>query len=83
MTDKRHSQRKKTLLGAWAEFGSHDSTMTCIVRNLSEGGAMIRLDNAVALPGEITLAIPQQGLRRKARVAWRRIDAAGLAFLAA
>ena len=78
--EKRMHVRKRVFMGATVEFSNRLSTMSCLVRNLSDGGAMIACDDTAALPGAITLAVPQRGERREARIVWRRRDAVGLAF---
>lgn len=81
ISEKRLHVRQRTFLGATVEFTSRSSTMNCMVRNISAGGAMIACHNSAALPGLITLAVPQKGGRWQARVVWRQLDTAGVAFV--
>lgn len=77
--DKRKSERKRTLLGAVIEYAG-TSTMNCVIRNLSQGGARLELDGAPFVPHAMMLSIPQRGIRRSASVVWQTREAAGIQF---
>ena len=53
----------------------------CIVIDISANGARIELDGASGLPDYVLLKIVMTGEIRRARVAWRRENMAGLSFL--
>ena len=54
---------------------------SCIVKDLSVGGARIILEGAFSLPEKVTLKIDQTGSTQAARVVWQIENEAGLAFL--
>ncbi len=56
------------------------SEVSCIVTDISAGGARIMLEGACALPEWVKLKLVLTGEIRKARVAWQRDRAAGLSF---
>lgn len=57
------------------------SEVSCIVTDISVGGARIKLEGACALPEMIKLKLVLTGETRRARVAWQRDKAAGLSFV--
>ena len=80
MLDRRQSVRDKVLYGGVAEFNERGSTMDCVVRNISERGACIELDQAAKLPQEMNLTIARKGRSLLARLIWRQANKVGLAF---
>ena len=60
MTERRQTARLRSLLGARACYNEHRVTLDCVVRNISEGGAMLVVSDAVALPGMFQLEIAQR-----------------------
>lgn len=56
-------------------------TRDCIVIDISANGARVELDGADGLPDYVLLKIVMTGDIRRARVAWRRENMAGLSFL--
>ncbi len=57
------------------------SEASCIVTDISAGGARIKLEGACALPEMIKLKLAPTGETRRARVVWQRGKAAGLSFV--
>lgn len=55
-------------------------TFDCTVLDLSLNGARIQINNAEALPDLVSLKLIATGETRRARIAWRQANAAGLAF---
>jgi len=54
--------------------------LDCIIVDMSSNGAGVELHGASALPDLVTLKILMTGESRRARVVWRRENAAGLSF---
>jgi hypothetical protein len=54
--------------------------VSCIVTDISVGGARIMLEGACALPEWVKLKLILTGELRRARVVWQRDRAAGLSF---
>ncbi|KWV46814.1 pilus assembly protein PilZ [Bradyrhizobium macuxiense] len=80
MQDRRHETRDKVLYGGVAEINEYGSTVDCVVRNISEGGACVEFEQAASLPEEISLSIPRKGRSFLARLIWRQANKVGLAF---
>ncbi|HEU0084888.1 MAG TPA: PilZ domain-containing protein [Bradyrhizobium sp.] len=82
MLDGRQSVRDKVLYGGVAAINEHGSTMDCVVRNISEGGACVQFGAAetAKLPDQMNLTIARKGRSFLARMIWRQADKVGLAF---
>ena len=80
MTDlPPRAQRRRTLKGAQIVFNGGHSTVDCVVRNVSDTGALVRVEGAPNMPDEFDLVIDDQ--RRPCRVAWRKLTELGVAFM--
>jgi hypothetical protein len=82
MQDRRGSVRDKVLLGGVAEISEIGTTMDCVVRNFSDGGACVEFNGQANLPEEITLTIKRKGRCYIAKMIWRQANKVGLAFRA-
>jgi hypothetical protein len=80
MQEKRQRIRNRTYLGGRISFNHQFSTLDCLVRNLSERGAMIQLDHVSALPDHVELNVAQRHRSFRAHVVWRQLGMAGLRF---
>ena len=83
MEDRRREPRRRSLLGGCIGFHRRQSTMDCVVRNISKHGALIVFPHAAITPGELTLRIPHRGELHAAKIVWRKGDRAGLALSSA
>ena len=79
-SDQRIAPRLKALLAAKISFNNGQSTLDCLIRNLSDTGAKLIVSAAIALPDGFDLLIPQKSLTRRVRIAWRRGEAMGVRF---
>ncbi|MHA1536929.1 MAG: PilZ domain-containing protein [Alphaproteobacteria bacterium] len=75
--ERRLSRRASVLLEARITEGSRQSA--CLLFNVSEGGAMLRVADPFNCPTTIALDIPRIG-RVNGHVTWRGVDALGVAF---
>jgi hypothetical protein len=57
-----------------------DSAINCMVRNISDTGAMLDVTNAVEVPEQFTLDLPADGQQMSCHVGWRREKRIGVAF---
>lgn len=64
-------------------FYAKNVFVRCVVRNLSPAGAQVIMEGAVPLPPEVSLKFEQNGVIKKARIAWQEDNLAGLAFVSA
>jgi hypothetical protein len=80
MLDRRQSVRDRVIFGSVASINERGSTMDCVVRNLSKGGACVEFDETARLPDEMRVTILQKDCSFFARTMWRRAGRVGLAF---
>lgn len=71
--------RKRTLLGAKIIFNDGHSVFDCIVRNLSDTGAMIQIENPLSAPNSFDLKLSDNRLLG-CQVRWRKINSIGVQF---
>jgi hypothetical protein len=79
MQERRAVSRRRTFLKGVLTFNNGNSSEDCLVRDLTEAGALIELPHPEA-PGSFDLLIPSKSLRASARVAWRVGGRFGLNF---
>jgi len=72
-SDQRAAPRMRTLIAAKISFNNGQSTLDCIIRNLSDTGAKLIVSAAIALPDGFDLLIPQKSVTRRVRTVWRRV----------
>lgn len=78
--ERRHHTRNRTFIGAQIIFNQRQSTLDCMVRNLSEHGALLVLSDAVATPELFELYFPLKRESRMARARWRDGARQGIEF---
>ena len=81
MSERRQTTRNRSLLGGRIIFNNRNSSLDCVVRNLSPTGARIVLGSSVTVPDEFELYLPQKGKSRLARMKWRNPSEFGVEFL--
>jgi len=80
MPERRKQFRHRTYLGALVSLGSKLGCMDCLVRNLSDDGAMIEFDERRVLPQRFELKIRNGQERFRGVVIWRENQRAGVLF---
>ncbi|MBV9077225.1 MAG: PilZ domain-containing protein [Methylobacteriaceae bacterium] len=80
MVERAQGRSRVLLRGRLATLGGAFA-QACTVRDLSSLGARVEFSGAVVLPARVSFAIDSRQLHVEARVAWRRAEALGLAFL--
>ena len=80
-TEKRHFPRQRTLKGGRIVFNRSMSTVTCTMRNYSEGGARLEVASVLGIPESIDLKLDGHP-SRSALVVWRKTNAIGVQFTA-
>lgn len=81
MVEVRKNERVRSFLRARIVFNNQNTTIECIVKNISRSGAKIQLDNSLSLPTHFDLDIPQRGKTYRSRMVWRDADALGVSFI--
>lgn len=80
MRERRREFRGRVYYGGRLAFNDRQSTLDCIVRNFSQAGARVDVNEAAILPDELDLAIERRSVAFLARIVWRRRHEIGLAF---
>jgi hypothetical protein len=77
---QRRWLRVKTFLRATIYFNNRQSSLDCIVRDISDGGARLAVSEAALVPDTFEVHIPQKNRTHFADVRWRRGEEMGLEF---
>lgn len=80
--DKRTTFRRRTFISGLISFNQRQSTMNCVVRNLSKTGALLRLDGPLTLPTMFQMTLPERGRNYLVKVVWASPHAMGVTFVA-
>ena len=78
--EQRSVARNRVLLPAKLVYGNHAFTPECLIRNLTDRGASVRLAPGLQLPPVVSLIDMGAGHAYGAHVVWQRNGFAGLAF---
>ncbi|MEO3385552.1 PilZ domain-containing protein [Mesorhizobium sp. CAU 1741] len=78
--ERRADLRHRVFKGATLTFNRGYGALEGLVRNLSNGGALLKFGDASAVPSRFDLTIAGESEARKARVCWRRQTEVGVAF---
>ena len=79
MSESRNYPRMRVLKGAKIVLGT-TSILDCVVRDLTNGGARVKIPNAMDLPDEVAITFDGGRTCRPCRVAWRALNETGLEF---
>jgi hypothetical protein len=79
-TERRKSARRRCLLGARIIVNGGNSTLSCVIRNRSEGGVLLTLPEPMAIASEFPLVVDKHAAAATAVVAWRSGKHVGIAF---
>lgn len=80
MSELRRETRLRTFLKGRIIFNNGNSSMDCLIRDLSASGARLMLSQTATLPASFDLIIPAKGLTHKATLRWRKDDSIGVTF---
>ena len=78
--DHRSATRARAFLKAQIRFNNGMSTMDCVIRDLSDGGARLQISDSVAIPNSFELHIPKRDETRRAVLHWRTAEEMGIGF---
>jgi PilZ domain len=79
MQQRRSYPRFRVLKGAKIVLGT-SSVLDCVVRDLTSGGARIKIANAIGLPKEFAITFDGGRTCRPCRVAWNTFGEVGVEF---
>src|SRR5262245_35614464 len=77
------SPRRRVLKSAIAASNERRLTVNCVVRDLSDTGARLRVEGSMTVPDTFELLIPLDGFEAPCQVVWRKGGEVGVRFLAA
>ena len=80
MEEQRKSVRHRTLKGGRICFNSGSSSVDCVIRDISDGGAKLCLPGVEGIPTEFVLAFDDGKLVRECFARWRSPTALGVEF---
>ena len=81
MTSPRKDERIRSLLSGQVIFNQRASTIDCVVKNISAGGARLEITDSTALPAEFELSIPHKSRVYRAQAVWRGEGLVGVQFV--
>ena len=82
MIENRKSQRHKVFKAATIEF-NRAGGISCIVRNLSDGGACLEVASPFGIPADFDLHIVGNSAGQHCHTVWRTDKRIGVAFTVA
>ena len=80
MLQRRKETRRLAYLGGRASFFRRQSTADVLIRNTSDSGAKLVIDNGDFLPDDFDLEIPAWRATFRAHACWRRHREIGVEF---
>jgi hypothetical protein len=80
MNDKRTSPRLRSFLKGRVVFNGGQSSLECLIRDMSTTGARLELSGSVTLPDRFDLYLPHRDETCKVHLQWRRGGQIGVAF---
>lgn len=81
MSENRKSQRHKVFKAATIEFNRAGGGISCIVRNVSDGGACLEVASPFGIPPDFDLHIAGDTVGQHCRAIWRTPKRIGVAFI--
>lgn len=76
---RRAAARQRVFKGARVMLDDR-STLSCTLKDLSDTGAKIRIDNVAGLPPTFRLHFVQENLVREVQVVWKTQNTLGVTF---
>ncbi|MBV9393345.1 MAG: PilZ domain-containing protein [Methylobacteriaceae bacterium] len=81
MPEARRSERLRSLCRARIIFNGGNSTIECLIRNVSGHGMRLELAENLSIPGEFDLEVPHKGRTYRTRLVWRGAGMIGVAYV--
>lgn len=77
--ERRKFERYRALLGGRIFYNNGQSSLDCILRDISEGGSRIKVENSIAVPEKFHLVL-NDGRNFDCQVRWRKVGLLGVSF---
>jgi PilZ domain len=78
--ERRHQSRSRTLKSARILLNHHQSVIDCVVRNLSETGACLKVETTFGIPDRFDVMFDVDKTIRACRLIWHRDRQIGVEF---
>jgi hypothetical protein len=78
--NRRIDRRTRTLKGGRIVYNGGYSAADCTVKNLSDSGALLEIEQVLGIPSEFILYVNPERDGRPCRVAWRTGGRMGVTF---
>ncbi len=72
--------RSQTFLPAKIYFNDKRSVFDCLVKNISSGGARLKISSPMGIPEQFTLFIPSENESSLCWIIWRNMSEIGVSF---
>ncbi|MEM1198226.1 MAG: PilZ domain-containing protein [Pseudomonadota bacterium] len=80
-SEKRHSPRRRALKAGVVSLNNGNITLPCVVRDISDTGAKLKVDTGRNPPDQFQLQIELDGLVANCTVVWRDGQQLGVEFM--
>ena len=80
--DNRRASRRRILKSGVLAFNNRHATLPCAVRDLSDSGALLRMNGVTSVPDRFELIVELDGLEADCEVIWRKGRDLGVRFTA-
>ena len=80
MNEVRRAARHRTYKAARIAFRGGRAVISCLVRNLSDTGACLMVDNPIGIPDTFNLVFDNGDPSRPSQVVWRKQKQIGVEF---
>jgi PilZ domain len=82
MADSRKSTRRPVRHGSWIFVGANTPLIPCVLLDVSDSGARLKVDPATELPADFILVLSRdKRLNRRCRMIWRDEGMVGATFV--
>lgn len=79
--EHRRARRQRVLMSGYISFEGHFASIPCMIRNLSDTGALILLNHPSPVPQQFTLYLELQGYRVECERVWMKGLQVGAHFI--
>jgi hypothetical protein len=82
MIESRRTPRRPVVQGAWIFLGGGAPSIPCMMMDLSDAGARLKVEATTVLPAQFILVMSRDGrLNRRCCTVWRDDEMVGVKFL--